>query len=62
MQNLIDISNHILCHSAIYCGYEEINDEMQEEAVGLLLRHGDFVKDFVKIYLDVQEEIRNECY
>lgn len=62
MQNLIDCCNHILYHSAIYCGVEELTEDVQEEAIGLMLIHGDFVKDFVKIYLDIQEEVRNECY
>lgn len=62
MQNVIDMCNHILCHSTIYCGFEEMTDDMQHEAIGLSLKYGDFAVGFVRVYLDIQEEIRNECY
>ena len=62
MQNLIDAANHILCYSTIFCGFEEVNEEMHEDAIRLLLKHGDFIKDFVKVYLDTQEDERNECH
>ena len=35
---------------------------MHEDAIRLLLKHGDFIKDFVKVYLDTQEDERNECH
>ena len=46
----------------LYCGFEEMTDDMQHEAIGLSLKYGDFAVGFVRVYLDIQEEIRNECY
>ena len=51
MQNLIDMCNHILYYSTIYCGLEDVSDEMQEDALRLMLKHGEeFPESFVRLY------------
>ncbi len=63
MQNVIDMCNHILYYSTIYCGLEDVSDEMQEDALHLMLKHGEeFPEFFVRLYLKTQLEILNECY
>tara|TARA_R100000315_G_C5230450_1_gene141473 strand:- start:79 stop:270 length:192 start_codon:yes stop_codon:yes gene_type:complete len=63
MQNLIDMCNHILYYSTIYCGLEDVSDEMQEDALRLMLKHGEvFPESFIRLYLKTQLEEANECY
>ncbi len=63
MQDLIDMCNHILYYSTIYCGFEDVSDEMQEDALHLMLKHGEeFPESFVRLYLKTQLEDVNECY
>ena len=45
MQNVIDMCNHILYYSTIYCGLEDLSDEMQEDALRLMLKHGEEFPD-----------------
>ena len=61
MQNVIDMCNHILYYSNIYCGFEEPSDEMKAHARNLMLEYGeDFTVNFVRVYLQIQTEALNE--
>lgn len=61
MKNIIDVSNHIMLYSNIYCEGEEVTEECLEAALNLILEHGeDFVFNFVKNYLNLEE--RYECH
>jgi hypothetical protein len=63
MQNLIDMCNHILYYSTIYCGLEDVSNEMQEDALRLMLKHGEeFPESFSRLYLKTQLETKYECY
>jgi len=62
MQNVIDMCNHILYYSTIYCGLEDVSAEMQEDALRLMLKHGEeFPESFVRLYLKTQLEDADEC-
>ena len=47
MQNLIDMSNHILKHPAYYAGKQEATEEIIAEAIDLTFKYGDFAVQFV---------------
>ncbi len=57
MQNIIDVSNHILKYSEIYLCREECTDEARDEALDLCLKYGDvFVLQFIENYLKLLSE------
>tara|TARA_B110000858_G_scaffold190696_1_gene239021 strand:+ start:477 stop:674 length:198 start_codon:yes stop_codon:yes gene_type:complete len=61
MQNIIDVSNHVLKYSQVYLMDEPAGESVQEEALQLLLKHGEYVLSFLEIYLAVcKEELNNE--
>lgn len=63
MQNLIDVSNHVLKYSQVYLMDEPAGESVQEEALQLLLKHGQYVLSFLEVYLEVcKEELNNEHY
>jgi len=60
MQNIIDVSNHILKYSQVYTLQAPVTDLVREEALQLCLRHGeDFVINYIENYLTLEESY--EC-
>ena len=52
MQNIIDVSNHILKYSQVYTFEAPVTDLVKEEALQLCLKHGEeFVIMFIENYL-----------
>jgi len=50
-----------MLYSNVYCEGEEVTEECLEAALNLILEHGeDFVFNFVKNYLNLEE--RYECH
>ena len=61
MPNIIAVSNHVLKYSQVYLMDEPAGESVQEEALQLLLKHGEYVLSFLEIYLAVcKEELNNE--
>jgi hypothetical protein len=57
MQNIIDMSNHILRFSRCYFETGIVTTVVREDALRLCLKHGDeFCIGFVSTYLKVQGE------
>jgi hypothetical protein len=57
MQNIIDMSNHILGFSECYFETGIVTPVVREDALRLCLKHGDeFCIRFVSIYLEVQNQ------
>jgi hypothetical protein len=57
MQNVIDVSNHILKYSQVYTFEEPVTDLVKEEALQLCLKHGEeFVILFIENYLNLMME------
>ena len=54
MQNLIDMSNHILKHPAYYAGKQEATEEIIAEAIDLTFKYGDFAIQFVEKYIELE--------
>ncbi len=54
MQNLIDMSNHILKYPAYYAGKQEATEEIIAEAIDLTFKYGDFAVQFVEKYMELQ--------
>lgn len=52
MQNIIDVTNHIIKYSQVYNFDAEITDLVKEEALELCLEHGEeFVFNYIENYL-----------
>ena len=57
MQNVIDVSNHILKYSQVYTLEAAVTDLVKEEALQLCLKHGEeFVIMFIENYLKQMTE------
>ena len=57
MQNVIDVSNHILKYSQVYTFEAPVTDLVKEEALQLCLKHGEeFVIVFIENYLQLMME------
>ena len=57
MQNVIDVSNHILKYSQVYTFEAPVTDLVKEEALQLCLKHGEeFVILFIENYLNLMME------
>lgn len=54
MQNLIDMSNHILKHPAYYAGKQGVTEEILEEVIDLTFKYGDFAVQFIEKYMELQ--------
>ena len=53
IQNIIDVSNHILKYSDIYMLDKPVTLEAKEEALELCLKYGDeFVINYIENYLN----------
>ena len=60
MQNIIDVSNHILKYSQVYTLQAPVTNLVREEALQLCLKHGEeFVINYIENYLTVEET--HEC-
>ena len=60
MQNIIDVSNHILKYSQVYTLQAPVTNLVRDEALQLCLRHGEeFVVNYIENYLTLEET--NEC-
>lgn len=59
MQNLIDVSNHIMIYSDVYCDGADASEDLKEDMYALIGMYGeDFCFNFIKNYLTLEE--RNE--
>ena len=57
MQNVIDVSNHILKYSQVYTFEAPVTDLVKEEALQLCLKYGEeFVIVFIENYLQLMME------
>ena len=60
MQNIIDVSNHILKFSQVYTLQAPVTNLVLDEALQLCLRHGEeFVINYIENYLTLEET--HEC-
>ena len=54
MQNIIDVTNHIIKYSQVYNFDAEITDLVKEEALELCSKHGEeFVFNYIENYLSL---------
>ena len=57
MQNVIDVSNHILKYSQVYTLDQPVTNLVREEALMLCLKHGEeFIITFIENYLQLAYE------
>jgi hypothetical protein len=57
MQNVIDVSNHILKYSQVYLCETDCTDLVRDEALELCYKYGeDFVLTFIENYLKLLSE------
>ena len=60
MQNIFDVSNHILKYSQVYTLQAPVTNLVRDEALQLCLRHGEeFVVNYIENYLTLEET--HEC-
>ena len=60
MQNIIDVSNHILKYSQVYTLQAPVTNLVRDEALQLCLRLGEeFVVNYIENYLTLEET--HEC-
>ena len=60
MQNIIDVSNHILKYTQVYTLQAPVTNLVRVEALQFCLRHGEeFVINYIENYLTLEET--HEC-